>query len=376
MKYSAFMPVITITGPRQSGKTTLVRHLFPDYDYYNFELPLTRNKFIENPLQFLNNSGKGMIIDEFQHVNDFLSYIQVVSDENEIPGRFILTGSQNYIMLSKISQSLAGRTALFSLLPFSLNELANTNFKQNDYMSGMLRGFYPRTVLDMVPAEKWFEDYINLYLERDVKNILNVKDIAAFSNFLKFCAARCGQILNLTELSKNVGRDIKTIKSWLSVLEISNIIFFLKPYYRNFNKRISKSPKLYFYDTGLCCALLNLNDSNSLRNHQLFGSLFENFVVAEIMKLINNGERKLETYFWNERGTKEIDLIIDNGNSMRLIEIKSSDSPNLKTGKYLLDFSKFSEIDIEKNIIVYTGENLQNHGIEFINWQNINSVFE
>lgn len=371
------MPVITLTGPRQSGKTTLAKYLFKDYKYVNFELPLTRDSFYADPMKFLNDSENGIIIDEFQHIPELLSYIQAVSDADEKPGRFILTGSQNYVMLDRISQSLAGRTSLFKLLPFSIAELEDSKYYESDYRSLLLKGFYPRVYsLDLNPSD-WYIDYINLYLERDIRQVLNVKDLAAYSLFLKLCASRAGQILNLTDIAKHVGRDIKTIKSWLSVLELSNIIFFLEPYYQNYNKRITKSPKLYFYDTGVLSSLLNIRNISQYDEHPLKGSLFENLIVSEIAKYNSNNSQLFSMYYWNDRNKKEIDLILEYSDNTQLIEIKSGSGFDIKYSKYFKDFFITYKIKSGKSYVVYNGEDVQaGNDTEYVNWRGIRSILK
>ena len=372
---SKFAPVITVSGPRQSGKTTLVKHLFGGFDYHNFELPLTRSEFLSDPLKFLTKSETGIIIDEFQHIPDLLSYVQAVSDENEKPGRFILTGSQNFVMIDKISQSLAGRASLFTLLPFSLSELQSTRFSLSDLNSILFRGFYPRVVIAGNSPQSWYYNYINLYIERDVRQIINVRDLEPYSVFLRLCAARTGSILNFSEIARQVGKDIKTIKSWLRVLETSNIILMLRPYYRNYNKRIIKSPKIFFYDTGLLCALLNINTSEQIGTSVFKGNVFENFVISEIAKNINNTGTNTQMYFWNERNKKEIDLILDYGDRLSLVEIKSGTNIRPEIENYMDEFSTFSRIPVVSSFVVYNGDTKTvTGGAGWLNWKDLNNI--
>jgi hypothetical protein len=370
------MPVITITGPRQSGKTTLVKTIFKDYDYVNMEFPLTRERFNADPISFFKGINKGIIIDEFQNMPDILSYIQVISDEEQIPGKFILTGSQNFLILEKVSQSLAGRTALFTLLPFSYNELEGTEYQLFSSEDYIFKGFYPRIYnYDLNPTD-WLNDYINLYLERDIRQLINIIDVAPFSTFLKICAGRVGQVLNMSAISDIVGKDAKTIRSWISALEAGYIIYLLKPYYNNFNKRITKSPKLYFYDTGLLSSLLGIRNRNEIESHYAKGQLFENFIISEILKNKLNKKLDKELFFWNEQGNNEIDLLLESGNNISAIEIKASSS---FSHSFTKNITRFKELAKNKNIegfVVTNGvDSFQVQDIKIINWKNVNEVF-
>lgn len=375
IELSQKMPIITISGPRQSGKTTLVKHLFPDYKYYNMEMPMLRERFLSDPLSFLNSDEKGFIIDEFQRVPEILSYIQVISDENNLPGRFILTGSQNYLMIEKISQSLAGRTSLINLLPFSIEELKGTEYFDNNADKLILKGFYPRIYNQELNSNEWLNDYISLYIERDIKQLINIKDSEAFSLFIRLCAGRIGQILNYSSIGEIVGRDIKTIKSWINVLETGYIIFKLKPYYSNINKRLIKSPKLYFYDVGLASAILGIKDVNSLESHYLRGNLFENFVIAELLKNNFNKNKKNDFYFWNEQSKNEIDLLIERSNQFDLIEIKASKTFNQSFTKNILNVRKSLTDKICNSYIIYNNEEkFSNNEINVISWKEMSEI--
>lgn len=377
LKSASKMPVITITGPRQSGKTTLAKHLFPDYTYANFELPSTRDIFNTDPIVFLKSPQKGIIIDEFQNLPEALSYIMVISDENEIPGRYILTGSQNFLMLDKISQSLAGRTSLFNLPPFSIYELKDKNYGETDANVYLYKGFYPRVYADEIDSHEWLLDYINLYLERDVRSILNVKDLSAFSLFLKLCAGRTAQALNLASIADIVGRDIKTLRSWLSVLETSYIVYLIQPYYRNFNKRLTKAPKLFFYDTGIVSTLLDIKTVAGLESHYLRGQLFENFVMSELMKYkINNGIRT-DLYYWCDKAFAEIDCVFELNNKLNAIEIKSSST---YSGHFIRGLEKFHRLTAKEfgnGYVIYSGDdNFTVQDNYVIKWTELKQVFE
>lgn len=370
-------PVITVTGPRQSGKTTLVREIFPDYNYVNLELPLTRERFTSDPLGFFRNIEKGIIIDEFQNVPDILSYIQVLSDEEKIAGKYILTGSQNFLMMEKLSQSLAGRTSLFNLLPFGVSEQRNTSFELDNSEDYIIKSLYPKIYSDELAPNNWLNDYINLYIEHDIKKIINLKNGLAFVNLLKLLAGRCGQILNYTSLSEILGIDAKTVRSWIYSLETCFIVYQLRPFYNNFNKRISKLPKLYFYDSGLVAALLGIKNRTELESHYLKGQLFENFVISEIIKYnYHKGTRK-EFWFWNEQGLNEIDLLIESGGKISPVEIKASYSFSQSFGKSLQRFkSLIGERCGEAFLISNNEDEFINQGNNYINWKNYRSVFE
>jgi predicted AAA+ superfamily ATPase len=268
-------PVITITGPRQSGKTTLVQSVFHDHSYYTLENPETRSVIQNDPQGFFQTHlSKKLIIDEIQHIPELLSYIQVITDENKIQGQFILTGSQSLILSEKISQTLAGRTAILKLLPFSLKELNHIKkYKHSDFEEWIFRGFYPRIYDQDIDPESFYPFYFETYVQRDVRQIQNIRDLTLFSNFIRLCAGRIGQLLDYSSLANDTGVSVNTIKGWLAVLEASFVIFLLHPYYRNFNKRIIKSPKLYFTDTGMAAFLLNIKNSEQIKSHYLKGGL-------------------------------------------------------------------------------------------------------
>ncbi|MEJ2664189.1 MAG: ATP-binding protein, partial [Spirochaetia bacterium] len=288
IELSRQFPVITITGPRQSGKTTLAQMLFPDTAYANLEDMQQRDFALNDPKGFLEQFPNGAVIDEIQRAPDLCSYIQVTVDQKKKNGLFILTGSHQFEMISKISQSLAGRTAIIRLLPFDLKE-AYPSINQNSKLLDILyTGFYPRIFSDNINPSKFYSFYVSTYIERDLRQIINIKDLSRFETFIRLCAGRIGQIINYTSISNECGVDQNTIKSWLSVLEASYICRLLKPYYKNIGKRLVKAPKIYFYDSGLVCFLLGITNPEHLRNHPLFGNIFENFIVSEIIKNIFN----------------------------------------------------------------------------------------
>jgi predicted AAA+ superfamily ATPase len=306
-------PVISLTGPRQSGKTTLVKYAFDDMDYVSLEDPDTREFAQTDPRGFLAGYTKGVIIDEAQRVPDLFSYIQTIIDTHNKPGMFILTGSQNFLLDENISQTLSGRVAVLNLLPFSLEELAGTSFDLtlSDYPRALFKGFYPRIYdFDLDPRD-WYPGYVQTYLERDVRQIKNITDLGIFRRFMRLCAGRTGQILNLSSLAVDCGISHNTVKSWLSLLETSYIIFLLKPHFKNFRKRLVKMPKLYFFDPGLTCYLLGIENEKQVDTHFLKGSLLESVVIAEFFKYRLNRGREPNCYYWRDKTGHEIDGILE-----------------------------------------------------------------
>lgn len=332
-------PVVTVTGPRQSGKTTLVRAAFPEHAYASLEDPELRSFANSDPRGFLGQFAGSVILDEVQRVPDLFSYIQILVDEEDQPGRFILSGSQNFLLLRSISQSLAGRTAVLHLLPFSLAELrqrepfpverigrelpAASREPGEGLLETLFRGFYPRIHDRGLDPTTWLGDYVRTYVERDVREIVNVPDLETFGRFLRLCAGRNGQLLNLTSLATDCGITHTTAKRWLSILETSFLITLLRPHHRNFGKRLIKSPKLYFLDTGLLCYLLRVHSAEDLRYHASRGPIFESFVLAELTKRFLNQGREADLYFWRDSTGHEIDIVIDQGSTLVPVEVKA-----------------------------------------------------
>ncbi len=321
-------PVVAIVGPRQSGKTTLCRNFFSDKPYVSFENPDHKERFEADPRGFLANYPDGAVFDEVQRCPDLFSYLQEIVDRSSRMGRFILTGSQQFRLNSGISQSLAGRVASFRLLPFSLSEL-ETGRVFGDDLRGMsldeylYQGSYP-PIYDRGPkVALWCANYIQTYVERDVRSLLNVSDLGTFQRFIRLCAARTGQLVNFSEIGEQAGVSHNTIKSWISILEASCILFLLKPYHTNFSKRLVKTAKIYFYDTGLLCWLLSIKDTTQLNLHPMRGQIFESFVISELLKnRFNRGEEN-NLYFWRDQNGNEIDVLIDQGMETIPLEIKS-----------------------------------------------------
>lgn len=367
-------PVVTITGPRQSGKTTLVKTLFSGYKYVNLEDTELREFANSDPKGFLNNYGTKLIIDEVQYVPKLLSHIQVIVDRSDKKGQFILTGSQNFLLMENISQSLAGRVAIYNLLPFSTDELKQAGKENSDYDTYLYKGFYPRIYKEKLNATDWLKNYVQTYLERDVRKLSNVGDLIKFQQFLKICAGRCGQLINYSELGNQLGITYHTAQNWLSVLEASFIVFRLSPYYNSFNKRIIKSHKLYFFDTGLASYLLGINSVEQLKTHYAKGALFENLIISEIIKKNNNSGTNPNIWFWRDSAGNEVDCIVESGNRVYAAEIKSGKTINSDFFKGLEYWKKISpESDA---LLIYGGnEDQQRTGSKIISWKNIAGAF-
>jgi predicted AAA+ superfamily ATPase len=334
-------PVVTVTGPRQSGKTTLVRSVFKKNAYVSLELPDQREFALEDPRGFLAQFDGPVVLDEVQRTPDLFSYIQGIVDDNpDKSGQFILTGSQNFLLLQSISQSLAGRCAVLHLLPFSLAELMsrqaislgkvgktvprNAKMPEKDLPEVLFSGSYPRIHDKNLSPRDWLESYYQTYLERDVRNVLSVGNLETFGRFIRLCSGRNGQLLNLSGLASDCGITHTTAKRWLSVLEASFLVILLRPHYQNFGKRLMKSPKLYFMDTGLLCFLLGVRSPQELYHRSERGAIFESFVVSELYKnFLHRGEQP-NLYFWRDSAGHEIDVVIDMGRSLIPVEIKSA----------------------------------------------------
>lgn len=326
LKLKDQFPVLALFGPRQSGKTTLSRTLFPHYRYVNLESFEEREFAEEDPKGFLERfrGEEGIILDEIQKVAKLLSYIQIEVDERPQLGRFILTGSQNILLNQHISQTLAGRIALTTLLPLSIEELREGNALPNTATEAIFQGFYPRVYQHSLDPVVFAESYIRTYIERDVRDIKQIASLSEFQKFMRFCAARTGQLLNLSSLAADAGISLATVKSWISILEASYVIFLLQPYHQNFNKRLVKMPKLYFYDTSLACNLLRLTSSEDVYEHYLRGGLFESMVLSDLLKKRYHHALPPNAYFWRDKLGHEVDCILEEGTTLIPIEIKSA----------------------------------------------------
>lgn len=351
------MPVISITGPRQSGKTTLAKACFPKYAYVNLENPDALEEAKSDPRLFLSQHKKGLIIDEVQGMPELFSYIQTQSDESNKPGQFILTGSQNFLLSASISQSLAGRVFITHLLPLSFEELKKTEHWNEDYQAFLLKGFYPRIYdRDIVPS-MFYPSYIQTYTERDIRQIINVSNLHLFQKFMRLAAGRIGQLLNYNSLAVELGVDPKTIKSWFASLEASFVVFFLQPHHKNFSKRLVKTPKLYFYDTGLACSLLGIRTPQDVQQHWAKGSLFESMVLADLAKNYFNRAQMPPLYFWRDNTGNELDCLIDEGTSQKNVEIKSGTTVTSGYFKGLNYYNALSNMPAASSFLIYGGKN-------------------
>lgn len=355
-------PVITLTGPRQSGKTTLAKSLFPHKPYVSLENPDTRRYAIEDPRGFLNDYPQGAILDEIQRTPDLPSYLQGIVDADPQPGRFILTGSQQFELMTQVTQSLAGRTAVLRLLPFTLAEAAR--FKgssaQPDLASTMLTGFYPRIHDKNLNPSQALADYFATYVERDLRQLAAVHDLQRFERFVRLCAGRTGQLLNLDSLGNDAGVSHATARAWIDLLQTSYIVHLLPPWFTNSGKRLIKSPKLYFYDVGLACWLLGLRTPSQVSRDPLWGSLFENFIIMEALKDRFNAGESAEMYFYRDSEGNEVDLLLPTGGKLHAIEIKAGATVNSDYFKGLKTFAAHHPKAVAGGGVVFGGTQSQN----------------
>lgn len=370
-KYASYFPVVSVTGPRQSGKTTLVKEVFNDMTYISLENPIHRRQAIDDPNGFLQQYKNGGIIDEIQRVPELFSYIQVIVDEKKMMGQFILTGSNQFEYMHNISQSLAGRMAILKLLPFSHKEIYADN--ELDINEVLVKGMYPAIFDRDIPQGMYYPSYIESYLERDIRQIKNVTDLSLFQKFLEICAGRTGQILNKQSISKECGISQPTVEKWLTILEVSFIAFRLRPYYSNSKKRIIKSPKLYFFDTGLICSLLGINNAGQIANHPLRGEIFETYIISEFIKNRFHQGMRSNYFFYRDNHMNEIDLIIETGYGPVPVEIKSGQTINDSFFKGLKFFRKLSD-RYKQSGLIYGGN--QNYTFNNSYIKNYTKVYE
>ena len=347
-------PVVTVLGPRQSGKTTLARKIFKSMPYVNLEAPDVRRRIQDDPRSFFEDHPNGALLDEIQRVPELLSYIQVLVDENPGMGRFVLTGSHQLELQEAISQSLAGRTGLLTLLPLSIGELEGANIRQ-DLDEYLFKGFFPRVYNDNLSPTKNYRAYFRAYIERDVRRLVNVKDLATFEKFIRLCAGRVGQVLNMSSLGNEVGVSGHTIKHWLSILEASFVVILLQPYFENFGKRHIKSPKLYFCDPGLASYLLDIETITQLKRDPLRGNLFENLVVLELIKERYNQGKEHHLFYYRDSQQNEVDVIYKRSNDLIPIEIKSSKTYHSKFLKGVNFFESLVGERCPEKYVVYGG---------------------
>lgn len=367
-------PVLVVTGPRQSGKSTLVRHAFPEHRYVSLE-DLDQREFAEtDPRGFLNQFTEGTILNEVQRCPALFSYLQTRVDERQQPGEFILTGSQQLSLLSGITQSLAGRAALMTLLPMTYGELQRAGKIGKNVDKILFDGAYPPIFDCGLEPHPWHGNYVRTYLERDVQQLIKVQDLGTFQRFLKLCAGRTGQLLNLSSLANDCGITHNTAKAWIAVLETSYIVHLLPPHHQNFNKRLVKTPKLYFQDTGIATWLLGIQDSEQLATHVQRGALFESWVISELLKARYNAGEASNLYFWRDRSGHEVDLLIDHGTHLSPLEIKSGQTINKDYFKGLEFWKNLAGDDAGKAWLVYGGDSRQMRSdVTVLPWYEINS---
>lgn len=357
LRLSEIFPVVTITGPRQSGKTTLCRETFPDYEYINLENLDLREKVAADTLNLLRHYGSGLIIDEAQHLPELFSYVQIAADEDR-SRHYILTGSSNFALLEKVTQSLVGRTAVLTLLPLSIGELSERGTISTDTL--LLRGGFPAVWAHQLPPKDIYSAYYTTYVERDLRQIVNIRNLSLFGQFVRLSAGRCACEFVPSDFANELGVDMKTIQHWNSILETSYITFLLPPYYRNVGKRIVKTPKRYFYDTGLLCFLLGIENEQQLATHPLRGAIFENYVVAEMMKQYYHKGKIPHLYFYRDKSQNEVDLIEETSfDHLQIYEIKSAHTCHTTFFKGMDYFRKLYSDKVDGSCVLYDGNERQ-----------------
>lgn len=372
LRLASAFPVVAVTGPRQSGKTTLVRNTFDDKPYVSLEDPIERDFAREDPRGFLARFARGAIFDEAQRWPELFSYLQGMVDADRCPGRFILTGSQQFGLMAGVTQTLAGRVGMTRLLPLALGELADNALDRLDPDALMIEGLYPALHAQRVDAADWHASYVATYVERDARQLLNIQDLVTFQRFLRLCAARCGQLLNLSALAGEAGIAQGTARAWLSVLEASDLVFLLPPYHRNFGKRLVKTPKLYFIDVGLAAWLLGVRDPAVLAVHPLRGALFETLVASEFLKARCNAGRPADLWFWRDNNGQEADLVFEVGNRLQTAEIKSGRTPTTDYIRAGQRSARFAGAEALMPWLIHAGD--QSHersGVRVLGWRDL-----
>jgi len=371
-------PIVAILGPRQSGKTTLAQIIFKNHNYVSLEDLDLRSSAVNDPRTFLmsNVNEHGIILDEFQFVPELLSYIKTIVDREQKNGFFILTGSQNFLMNQAITQSLAGRVSIHTLLPLSIDELEKNNLLPQEIETMLYKGCYPAIYSKNIEPDLLYKNYLKTYIERDVRQLTNIGDLVLFQTFITLCAARIGQLLNITSLSNECGVSDNTIKRWLTILEASYVVFRLYPYHTSFGKRLVKTPKLYFYDTGIACNLLKIKE-DELALHPNKGNLFESFIISDFLKWHYNHGQTPNIYFWRDKTGHEIDCIIVDGQKLTPIEIKASRTSNPRFFEGI-NYWKDSVVkkEFKNGFVIYGASAKQPKAhTNILSWQAINKIF-
>lgn len=363
-------PVVCVTGPRQSGKTTLARAAFPELPYVSFEEPVTRDVFAEDPKGFLSRYTDGAVFDEVQHVPELFSYLQVMVDARPEAGRFVLTGSQHFGLVEKVSQSLAGRTAVLVLLPFSADELRRGEWLASQLNQVLWTGAYPPVHDRALRPDRWYANYLATYIQRDVRQITQIQNLTVFTRFLRLCAGSTGQLINTNRLGTECGVDHKTVRRWLGVLEASYVIGLLPPYPRNFRKRVVKTPKLYFYDTGLACHLLGIETADQLDTHPLRGALFESWVFSELSKAFTNQGESSGLYFWRTHGGQEINFLLERSGTILAIEAKAGMTVDTRAVRTLgAAVQTWGDLKVDQFIVFGGNDGMKIHGCVLLPWR-------
>jgi uncharacterized protein len=367
-------PVVGLLGPRQSGKTTLAKELFPKKPYVSFENQDTVQLATRDPRHFLSMYKNGAVFDEIQRAPQLLSYLQeIVDNHTKKTGLFVITGSQNLLLLEAVSQTLAGRIAFIYLLPFSLSELAATPFSKQSLENSLWKGAYPRLYQQRIAPSDYYPNYLLTYVERDVRQIKNISNLGLFQRFLKVCATRVGQQINYSSIGNDCGIDQKTVLNWLGILEASFIAFRLQPFYNNLGKRLLQMPKLYFYDTGLCCSLLEIENEKQLANHPLRGALFENLVILELLKNRLNKGLRSNLFYWKDRTGNEIDVLLDQSTGTTPIEIKLSSTFHPDFLKGIRYWQKLNP-HVKDSYLVFSGQQATLEKTKILNWRNLDAI--
>ena len=366
-------PVVAITGPRQSGKTTLAQHTFPSKRYLTLEDPDIRTGAQSDPREFLGNLQEGAILDEVQRAPELFSYLQGVVDEDRRPGKFVLTGSHQFLLDERISQTLAGRAGYLKLLPFNLREAEGRDRPARSLDETLWQGQYPSIVANKANPRLWYGAYVETYLERDVRQLINIRDLSAFQIFLRLCAGRTGNLLDIGGLSNEASINYRTARNWLSVLEASFVIHLLRPYHTNYRKRLVKTPKLYFLDTGLAAWLLGIKDPQQLESHPLRGCLFETLVVSEVLKHLYNRAEPGGIFFWRDSYKNEVDILLDRVSDRTAIEVKSGRTLNEAFLKGLNFWRSLDPRRNQKTVLVFGGDDSisARSGHKIVNWRSL-----
>lgn len=366
-------PIVALTGPRQSGKTTLLKDLFPDYKYVSLENPDARSFAEDDPNGFLELYANKTILDEVQRVPTLFSYLQTIVDESGEMGQYILSGSQNFHLMKSITQTLAGRVALFRLLPLDHEEMNNGGLLPDSYAQACLNGGYPAVYHRGIDTADFYTNYVRTYIEKDVTELINIRDANSFRTFMGICAGRVGQLLSLNAIANECNISQPTAKSWLSILESSYVVFLLHPYHENFNKRLVKTPKLYFYDTGLICHLLEIKVERELMTSRLQGNIFENLVVANFQKINEHKYQHRRYYFWQDHNGLEIDLLRTSSQAFDVYEIKATQTLKTELFKNLRHFAEVAQPNTVHTNLIYGGrQSMTRSGVNVLPWKEAN----